>query len=91
MRPRTAIIGVVALAGVIAAVACAPLQVRTYVPRDSDIRKYRTYGWAPSGAFETGDRTRDRVHAFVVGNRAFKGKVVKVVAVTVDRRVYDRR
>ena len=65
MRRRTAVIGVVALAGVIGIVACAPMQVRTYVPRDSDMRKYHTYGWAPAGAFETGDPRLDNNTIFI--------------------------
>jgi hypothetical protein len=65
MRRRTAIVGAVALVGLIAIVACAPMQVRTYVPRDSDIRKYHTYGWAPAGAFDTGDPRLDNNTIFI--------------------------
>jgi hypothetical protein len=65
MRRRTAIIGVAALAGVIGIVACAPMQVRTYVPHASDVRKYHTYGWAPAGAFQTGDPRLDNNTIFI--------------------------
>ena len=65
MRRRTAIIGGVAFVGLIGVAACAPMQVRTYVPRDADIRKYHTYAWAPAGAFETGDPRLDNNTIFI--------------------------
>jgi hypothetical protein len=64
MRRISAIAGAVALVGLIG-FACAPMQVRTYVPRDSDIRRYHTYGWAPAGAFDTGDPRLDNNTIFI--------------------------
>ena len=40
-------------------VGCASMNVSSYVERGSDFAQYRTYGWAPTDAFETGDPRLD--------------------------------
>ena len=65
MRRRTAILGGVVLAGLVAALACAPMQVHTYTPRSADLTRYHTYAWAPAGAFETGDPRLDNNTLFI--------------------------
>lgn len=65
MRRRAVVLGGVALAGLIAVTACAPMQVHTYVPRSADLTQYHSFAWAPAGAFETGDPRLDNNTLFI--------------------------
>ena len=80
MRRRTAGLGGLILGALIAAVACAPLQVHTYMPRSADLTRYHTYAWAPAGAFETGDPRLDNNTLFIERLRS-----------AVDRQLADKR
>ena len=80
MRPRTVVLRGLVLGALIAAAACAPVQVHTYVPRSANLTQYHTYAWAPAGAFETGDPRLDnntlfieRLQSAVEGQLARKG------------------
>ena len=39
--------------------ACATMSVSSYVQRDIDFARYRTYGWGPADALPTGDPRLD--------------------------------
>jgi hypothetical protein len=62
------------VASVVAASACASMQVHTYVPRGADLRTYHTYGWAPAGAFGTGDPRLDNNTLFIERLRSAVGQ-----------------
>jgi len=65
MRRRTAVLGGLVFAGLVAGIACMSMQVHTYVPRSADLTRYRTFGWAPAGAFATGDPRLDNNTLFI--------------------------
>lgn len=65
MRARTAVLGGLVTVGLAVGIACAPMQVRTYVPRSANLTQYHTYAWAPAGAFETGDPRLDNNTLFI--------------------------
>ena len=65
MSRTVTIVRNLALAALLAAGACAPMQVHTYVPRDADLRTYHTYAWAPTGDFATGDPRLDNNTLFI--------------------------
>lgn len=54
-----------ALAVLLGVVACAPMQVHTYVPPGTSLRNHHTYAWAPAGAFNTGDPRLDNNTLFI--------------------------
>jgi hypothetical protein len=65
MGRRTTVLKGFALVGLMVGIACAPMQVHTYVPRNANLTKYQTYAWAPAGAFETGDPRLDNNTLFI--------------------------
>jgi hypothetical protein len=71
------------LAVVIAAIltlnACATVRIDSHLERGADVGRYRSYAWAPSDAFSTGDPRLDN-------NRFFSERVEAAV----DRRLRDR-
>jgi hypothetical protein len=59
--------------------SCAPVRVNSYVGRDADLHRYRTYAWAPADAVSTGDARLDN-------NTFFSDRVRQAV----DARLRDR-
>ena len=55
-------------AATFALTSCASMNVSSYLERENDFGRYRTYGWAPSEALETGDPRLDN-------NPFFHGRV----------------
>ena len=74
--------GALALIGVAALwlAGCATMSVNSYSERGVDVRRYRTYNWAPPDSWSTGDPRLDnnrffdeRVRAQVEGQLARRG------------------
>lgn len=65
--------------GAVTVVACATMQVSSFVERGADVTKYRTYAWAPAEDQATGDPRLDN-------NTFFRDRL----QAQVDRRLDDR-
>lgn len=72
---RTALIA--ATLGALIATGCATVNVGSYIARDMDFARYRTYDWGPADALPTGDARLDNNAIF---NDRFQGAIEKQLA-----------
>ena len=67
----------------LALAGCAPLRVNSYVERDTEFSRYRSYAWAERGAFATGDPRLDN-------NRFFSQRVEDAVDMQLAARGFEK-
>jgi hypothetical protein len=80
--PRRLALAAAAILGLTVA-ACAPIRVNSFVHRDARFTDYRTYDFAASETFATGDPRLDN-------NPFFQERVRAEVAAELDRRGFER-
>jgi hypothetical protein len=67
----------------LAAFACAPMTIHTYLETGTDLRHYHTYNWGPSDTWSTGDPRLDN-------NRFFDERVRQRVEQALEQRGYEK-
>ena len=68
---------------VLACAGCATMPVNSYLERDADFSRYRSYAWAERGAFATGDPRLDN-------NRFFTQRVEEAVDMQLAARGFEK-